>query len=162
MATFYLFDDVVQYMLSPEHADITASSPIDFEGGTFRVALTNSAPAQATANFINDITQISTTGGYEVVTNNAGKTADNPTVTEASSGVWEFSTDSVVFTASGATMDTFQYPVLACSTTLDGSSNPVLIGYLNYGSGVSLAATNTFTITVGTNGWFQITVPDAA
>lgn len=164
MATFALFDEVVNFILVPSTAALTGE-PIDFDTDQFRVALSNTAigtTEQASYDFLNDVAQITTAGSYVVVTNAAGKTADNPVVTEDSSGVWEFSTDDVTFTAAGGTMDTFQYPVLVNSDVTDGSNNPVLIGFLNYGSGVSLATGNSFTINIGTSGWFQITVPNYA
>ena len=163
MATFALFDEVVKFIFVPSSAGLT-SGPLDFDTDTFRIALTNSAPAQTTADYLNDITQISSGNGYTTVTNAAGAEAANATFAEtgAGTGIWQFTTDDIVFTASGGSIAQFRYPVLCSSSTTDASNNPVLIGYLDYGSAVDLTTGNTFTVNVGTNGWFQITVPDFA
>lgn len=157
MATFVLFDEIVNYMLSP--ALLTGT--LNFETNDFRVALTNSAPTQDSYNDLADITQIASGNGYTTVTTGpAGASAANPTVAEtgAGTGIWQFTTDDIVFTASGGSIATFRYPVLV-DVTVTISANAVLVGYLDYGSAVDLTTGNTFTVNVGTNGWFQITVP---
>lgn len=164
MATFYLFDDFWLYALDPNHADLNATGPIDLNSDSFAVALSAAAnePAQATAQFVDDITQISAGNGYTTVTNAAGQAAASPSWAEtgAGTGVYEFSTSNVVFTASGGTMATFRYCTLCDQGVTDVANNPLLVGYLDYEGDVSLTATNTFTITIGANGWFQITNPN--
>ena len=166
MATFALFDEVINYIFVPSTAALTGE-PLDFDTDVFRVALSNTtlnATSQASHDFLNDVTQITSGNGYTTVTNAAGATADNPTFAEtgAGSGVWQFTTSSIIFTAGASAMAQFRYPVLVNSDVTDGSNNPVLIGFLDYGSAVDLQSGSTFTVNVGTNGWFQITVPNFA
>jgi hypothetical protein len=144
MATFVFYEEFGNELLRGTH---------QFAAHTFKVALTNSAPNVDTHDELADVTQISTTGGYTT----GGNTAASPAVTETSagSGVWRFVTDDVAFTASGAAYDTFRYAVLYNDT----STGDKLIGYLDYGSGVTLASGSTFTVDVGTDGWFQLTIP---
>lgn len=156
MATFYLFDEVVLYIFEP--SAITAGGPIDFETDAFKVALTNSAPTQDTYDTLSDVTQITAQNGYS----SGGNAAANPAFAEtgAGTGIWQFTTDDVIFTASGGDFAAFQYPVLYDDDTTTPAD--ILIGYLNYGSTVNLTSGNTFTVNVGANGWFQITVPNFA
>ena len=166
MATFALFDEVINFIFVPSTAALTGE-PLDFDTDTFAVALTNTSlttTEQASYDFLNDITQIASGNGYTTVTNAAGANAANPTFGEtgAGTGIWQFTTDDITFTANPSAMAQFRYPVLCCQGVTDGSNNPVLIGFLDYGSAVDLQAGSTFTVNVGANGWFQITVPNFA
>lgn len=120
---------------------------------SLKVALTNSAPNQATGATISDITQIASTGGY------AAQTLDSVTWSETSagSGVWRLNSADEVFTATGADFATFRYVVLF-NDTPTSPADP-LIGYLDYGTGVTVTNGNTFTVDLGTSGWFEFTIP---
>lgn len=146
MANFVLFDEFGSDLGKGVH---------NFSTHTLKIALTNTAPTAATGATISDITQISGTNGYTT----GGQALDTVTwaETSAGSGVWRLSSADEVFTASGGTMGTFQYVVLY-NDTPTSPADP-LIGYLDYGSGVSLTTGNTFTVDVGTNGWFELTIP---
>jgi hypothetical protein len=158
MATFYFYDEVVSYIFEP--SGITGGGPIDFETDAFNCYLSNEtadATTQQADSVLADITQIAGTGGYTT------QSAANPVFGEtgAGSGVWEFSTDNVAWTASGADFATARY----IGMYDDDIATPadVLIGFLDYGAGgFTLTDGNTFTVTVGANGWFQITVPNYA
>lgn len=117
---------------------------ISFATDTFKVMLTNTTPL-ATNAVKTDITEITAGNGYT-----AGGTAT--TITESSSsGVVTEKGSAVTFTASGGSISTFRYAVLYDSTTND------LVGWWDYGSAISPATTETFTVTFDpTNGILQI------
>lgn len=100
---------------------------------TFKIALTNSAPNAATHTVLADITQLSTAGGY---TGGAGGglTLDSVTYTETG-GTGTFIAADEVFTASGGSVGPFRYGVIYNDTA---TSDP-LVGYLDYGSSITLA-----------------------
>lgn len=112
---------------------------------TLKVMLTNTAPV-ATNHVKADLTEISAGNGYA-----AGGTATTPTLSN-SSGTEKLVCTDVVFTATGA-VGPFRYAVLYNSTAASGN----LIGWWDYGSSVSLANTETFTVDFdGTNGVLQV------
>jgi hypothetical protein len=114
---------------------------------TLKIMLTNSAPV-ATNAVKTDITEISAGNGYS-----AGGVAVTGITSSQASGTYKLvsSADPVV-TASGA-VGPFRYAVLYNSTAASGN----LIGYWDYGSAVTLANTDTFTIDLDqTNGILQI------
>lgn len=124
-------------------------SGIDWDADTFKVALTNTAPTAATDDFFNDITEISAGNGYT-----AGGTATTITVS-TSSGTAKVVGSDVVFTATGA-VGPFRYVILYKSTGT-GSTSP-LVSYWDYGSSISLANGETFTVDFSAaNGIFQLT-----
>ena len=103
---------------------------------TLKVMLTNSAPTATNAVKADITGELSTANGY---------TAGGATVTISSStqssGTYKLMASNTAWTASGA-VGPFRYVVLYNSTT--GSGN--LIGWLDYGSSISLANTDTFTV----------------
>lgn len=146
MATFTFFDDFGLNL---------GEKLIDLNGDTFKWALTNTAPTAATDDALADITQISAANGYP----SGGTALTSVTWAETSggSGVWKFSAADTVFTASGGSIGPFRYAVLYDDTTT--SPADALVGYLDYGSAVTITDGNTFTIDVGANGIFTLTVP---
>lgn len=144
MATFVLFDDFGEDLGLGVH--VLGSNDV-------KVALSNTAPNQTTGSVIGDITQISAGNGYS--TGGQSLDSDSWAETSASSGVWRFTTADEVFTASGGSIATFRYIVVYNDT----AASDQLIGYLDYGSAVDVTSGNTFTIDVGTNGFFELTIP---
>lgn len=126
MATYNKFQDYVEQLAEGIH---------DWDAHTFKVMLTNTAPV-ATNSVKADLTEISAGNGYT-----AGGTATTITTSE-SSGTMTVQGTQVVFTASGGTMATFRYAVLYNDTA--ASDN--LVSWWDYGSSVSLADTETFTV----------------
>lgn len=140
MAAYVKFNSFVEKQLI---------SGIDWDADTFKVALTNTAPTASTDDFFNDITEISAGNGYT-----AGGTATTITVSSSSGTTKVVGTD-VVFTATGA-VGPFRYAVLYKSTGT-ASTSP-LVAYWDYGSSISLANGETFTVDFdATNGIFQLT-----
>jgi hypothetical protein len=117
----------------------------DLNSDTFRWVLSNTAPAVGTTFLLSNITQISTSGGYTQMTDGAG----GLTTTLSFSRTGQTTTVSgtqVVLTASGA-VGPFRYLILV-NDTPTSPLNPV-IGWLDHGSAVTMAATDTYTIPAG-------------
>jgi 1-deoxy-D-xylulose 5-phosphate reductoisomerase len=73
------------------------------------------------------------------------------------SGVGKLSGNDVVFTASGGSIANFRYAVLYNATAGSASNRP-LIGWADYGSTVTVASGETFTVDFdGTNGILTVT-----
>ena len=119
-------------------------------GDTLKAMLTNTAPVSTNAVY-GDIS------GNELA-NGSGYTTGGATVTTTSStqtsGTYKFlaSLANPTWTASGS-MGPFRYVVMYDSS----AATKVLIGWWDYGSSLTLASTNTFTVTLdATNGVFQL------
>ena len=133
MATFTFFD---------EFANILGQGDHHFDTDTFKMYLTNTAVDQATNTVAADHTKISANGGGE-------KTL---TVTWAETGggtgVWRFSIAAdQVWTASGGSFGPFRYVVVYNDT----HASDALVGYLDYGSAITVNDTETFTADVDAN-----------
>src|SRR6185312_3734510 len=118
---------------------------------TIKFLLTNTLPV-ATNSIYSDISATELANGTGYTTGGATATL---TPRSQSSGTYKYiaSLASPTWTASGS-MGPFRYVVAYDSTP---ASNKYLIGWWDYGSALTLAATNTFTVTLdGTNGVFQL------
>lgn len=129
MATFNKFNDFSEQLVNGAQ---------NFTTDTYKVMLTNVAPVATNTAFAN-ITEIAAGNGYT-----AGGATTTITVSETS-GTTTVNGTQVVFTASGGTMATFRYVVLYNDTTTTPVNKP-LVGWWDYGSAVSLADTETFTV----------------
>lgn len=141
MATFVFYDE---FKLN------VTTGLINLSTDTFKVALTNTAPVVATHDEFADITEIASGNGYTA----GGQALDSRTWAEtgAGTGIWQFTTADEVFTASGGSIGPFRYIVLYSDTSV----NDKLVGYLDYGSSISITDGNTFTVDVGAGGWFTL------
>lgn len=126
MATFNKFQDFSEQLIRGVH---------DFDAHTFKVYLTNAAPSASADAVKADLAEISAGNGYT-----SGGTATTITVSETS-GTTTVSGTQVVFTATGA-VGPFQYAVLYNDT----SASDNLIAWWDYGSSISLANGETFTV----------------
>jgi len=114
---------------------------------TIKVMLTNTAPTASDSQKA-DLTEISGGNGYSA----GGETLSNVSSTR-SGGTYTFNADDLVITASGGSIGPFQYAVLYNDT----ATSDELIGWVDHGSAVTLADTETFTLDFdGTNGIFTI------
>jgi hypothetical protein len=113
----------------------------DLAADTLKVMLTNTAPSLANSVKA-DLTEIAAGFGYS-----AGGTALAGVTFGQTGGTatLAFGTD-LTFTAAGGTMGTFRYLELYNDT----AANDELIGHLDYGTTVSLATGESFTLTAGT------------
>lgn len=135
MATFNKFNAFVEAMAEKKH---------NLGSDTLTWALTNTAPSAANS-VLADITQISYTNCSARV----------PTITSSAqvSGTYKLVLADLVLTASGGSVGPFRYVVLFNDT----ATNDELIGYYDYGSSITLADTETFTIDADpTNGVLQV------
>jgi flagellar capping protein FliD len=130
MATQNKFQDFAEQLEKGVH---------NFASHVFKVALTNAAP-NATDTILANITQIANGNGYTT-----GGTATTVTTAEAS-GTMTVQGTAVVFTATGS-MGPFRYAVLYNDTAT--SPADALISWADYGSSVTMASTETFTVTFG-------------
>lgn len=123
MAVFNKFNQFVEDIAEKVH---------NLGSDQLTIALCNSAPV-ATNSVLADISQISYTNlsARNVTTSSSVQT----------SGTYKLTCADLTLTASGAVAP-FRYVVLYNSTTASGN----LIGYYDYGSSVTLASGDTFTI----------------
>jgi hypothetical protein len=128
MATYNKFQSFVEYL---------AEGIIDLGADTLKVALTNTQPVVTNTVFAN-ITEISAGNGYT-----AGGTAASIVSSTQTSGTYKLTLADVVFTATGA-VGPFRYAVLYDDTP--SSPADPLIAWWDYGSPVTLANGETFTI----------------
>lgn len=127
MATFNKFNDFSEQLVNGVQ---------DFDANTYKVMLVNSPAPVATDTIKSDLTEISAGNGYS-----AGGTATTIAVSETS-GTTTVTGTQVVFTASGGSIGPFRYVVLYNDTA--ASKN--LVGWWDYGSSITLADTETFTV----------------
>lgn len=138
MATFSKINAFVENLAEGVH---------NFQSHTLKVMLTNSAPSSSNS-VKTDITEISAGNGY---------TAGGATVTTSSSsqtsGTYSLVCADVVFTATGA-VGPFRYAVLY-NDTPTSPADP-LVGWWDYGSALTLANGETFTVDFSTSGVFTL------
>lgn len=127
MATFVKFNSFVEALAEKQH---------NLASDQLVVALTNTAPSAANTQ-LSDITQITYTNlsSRNVTTSSSSQTG----------GTYSLVCSDLVLTASGS-VGPFRYVVLYNDT----ATNDLLIGYWDYGSSVTMANGETFTVDWGT------------
>lgn len=128
MAAYNKFNDFSEQL---------ANGVQNFATDVYKVALSNTAPV-ATNTILSDITQISAGNGYT-----SGGSTTTITLAEVT-GTTTVSGTQVVFTASGGSIGPFRYVVLYNDTTT--SPSKPLVAWWDYGSSITLADGETFTI----------------
>lgn len=137
MASFSKFNSFVEALAEKTH---------NLGADTLKVVLTNSAPVAANT-VLADITQIANGNGYTT-----GGPAATISSSAQTSGTYKLVLADVTFTASGS-MGPFRYAVLYNDT----ATSDELIGWWDYGSSITLAASETFTVDFdATNGVLQV------
>lgn len=132
MASFVKFNAFVEHLAEKVH---------NLGSDQLTVALTNTAPTASSNSVLADITEISYTNlsSRNVTTSSSSQT----------SGTYSLVCSDLVLTASGGSVASFRYVVLY-NNTPTSPADP-LIAYWDYGSSVTLADTETFTIDFGAN-----------
>lgn len=113
----------------------------------WKVALSNRTPVVASDATLSDASEISAGNGYT-----AGGNAATTASSTQTGGTYKLVLNSpTAWTASGGSIGPFQYAILYDSTTNN------LIGYWDYGSAVTLASGESFTVVLdGTSGVFTV------
>jgi hypothetical protein len=125
-----------------------AEKVYDLDSDVFRFVLSNTAPVAASTNLLSNVTQIATGGGYTQMTDGAnGLLATMSTLSSSGQVTTVALNGNVVLTASGA-VATFRYIILIDDTPTS-PLNPV-VGWLDHGTAITMAATDTYTIPSGT------------
>lgn len=141
MAAFNKFQAFVENVAEGVH---------NFASHTMKVMLTNSAPV-ATNSVKADLTEIGSGNGYT-----AGGNSASVSSSAQSSGTYKLVlADPATWTASGGSIGPFRYAVLY-NDTPTSPADP-LIGWWDYGSSITLASGETFTVDFdGTSGVLTI------
>ncbi len=135
MASYVKFQPFVEHLAEKVH---------NLGSDTLTVALTNTAP-NATDATLSQITEISYT--------NCSSRALTTSASSQSSGTYKLVVTDLVLTASGGTVGPFRYVVIYNDT----AASDQLIAYFDYGSSITLAAGETFTLDFdASNGLLQI------
>jgi hypothetical protein len=128
MAAFNKFNSFVEALAEKVH---------NLGSDTLKVMLTNTAPVAANSVKA-DITEISAGNGYTAGGNTASVTSSAQT-----SGTYKLVLgDPATWTASGGSIGPFRYAVLYNDT----ATNKELIGWWDYGSALTLASGESFTV----------------
>lgn len=149
MATFTKINDFMEGPFEGEH---------NLAADTLQIALSNTAPAAETSNptatgngILANVTQISYTNYTDDMTTDRvleGVTSDE------SGGTYTLDANDIVITASGGALATFRYIYLFNQTSL--TPDDQLIGVWDHGSGISLAAGESATISWNVSGVFTV------
>ena len=138
MASFVKFHCYVENLAEKVH---------NMGSDALKVALTNTAPTASSNTVLADITEITYT--------NCSSRAVTTSSSAQTSGTYKLVCSDLVLTASGGPVGPFRYVVLY-NDTPTSPADP-LIGYYDYGSAVTVADTETFTVDFdGTNGVFTL------
>lgn len=124
MATFVKFQPFVEQLAEKVH---------NLGSDTLTVALTNTAPNNTDAT-LSQITEISYT--------NCSSRALTASASSQTSGTYKLVINDLVLTASGGSVGPFRYVVIYNDT----AASDQLICYFDYGSSITVAAGETFTL----------------
>jgi len=126
-----------------QFSDDLCSGVHNFASHTIKAYLSNTTPDAAADAVKADLAEISAGNGYSA----GGVTVTVSSVTQSSGTCSVAVSDPSVITASGGTIGPFRYVVFYNDTSASDS----LINWYDYGSSITLADTETFTIDMGTN-----------
>ena len=134
MATYNKFNQFTDDLCSGVH---------NFASHTIKAYLSNATPDAAADSVKADLAEISAGNGYSA----GGVTVTVSSVTQSSGTCSVAVSDPSVITASGGTIGPFRYVAFYNDT----SASKSLLNWYDYGSSITLADTETFTIDMGTN-----------
>lgn len=137
-ASFNKFNEFTQDLGSGEHT-LNATD-------TLKIALTNTLPTAADVNWnLTDHPAPAAANGYTA----GGNSLTGVTYTESGGTSTLTATGGLVTTAAGGDIGPFRYAVLYNSSSVSPAN--AAIGWYDYGSSITLADTETLTITINTN-----------
>lgn len=133
MATYNKFNDFVRAVCQKEH---------NIGTDQLKVALTNTAPVAGNSH-LSDITEIAYTNlsSRNLTTSSASQTG----------GTFSAVVSDLVLTSSGGTTGPFRYVVIYNDSTGGTTATKDLIAWADYGSSITLADGETFTLHFGAN-----------
>lgn len=141
-----------------DFAEAIAEKVHNLASDSIRIALSNTAPAAEASNptatgngVLANVTQISYTNYSDDLT--VDRVLESVTSDE-SGGTWTLDAGNFVITASGGTLASFRY-IYIYNDTPTSPADP-LIAVFDHGSAISLADTQTATITVNASGLVTI------
>jgi hypothetical protein len=137
MASAVKFQSFVTRLAAGTHA-----AALNADTDTLKVYLTNTAPNVSSHAYRADLAEISAGSGYT----SGGIDAQNAATT--STGTITVAGTDVTWTASSGTIGPFRYAVLYNDTPTTPSADP-LIQYWDYGSSITLADGESFTVDFG-------------
>lgn len=139
MASFNKYQSWVEYMA--EGANVG--------GDSYKVILSNTAPNAATHTVLADAGDLTTGGGYTA----GGNSAAVSSATQSGGTYKLVLADPATWTGSGGGFGPFRYAILY-DDTLAGDP---LVGWWDYGSSISVAASETFSVDFSaSNGVFTV------
>lgn len=141
MATFVFFHEFKKYL---------GDGTIDLDTHTFKAVLTNTAPTAASDTILANITQISNGNGY--TTGGTSLSSVTWSETGAGTGIWRWNAADFTWTASGGSIGPFRYVIFYDDT----AAGDELVGYLDYGTNLTVTDGNAFTVDIGTSGIFEL------
>jgi hypothetical protein len=134
MASFNKFQSFVEHLAEKVH---------NLGADTLKILLSNDAPSAGADAVRADLTsELTTGGGYT-----AGGSAVTITASSQASGTYSLVGNDLVFAASGGSIGPFRYAILY-NDTPTSPADP-LIGFWDYGSSITLADGETFTVDFG-------------
>ena len=126
-----------------------AVEAMNLNSDTLKIGLSNTAPVSESTpptgdgnGVLANVTEIS-------YTNLSSRTLANVTSAQTS-GTYKLSADDLTLTASGGAVAEFRY-IYIYNDTVSSPADP-LIGYYDYGSGLTLNDGDQFTVDIGANG----------
>ena len=130
--------------------DALALKKVNLNTDSLKIMLTNTAPVSTNAVYT-DVSGAELANGAGYLT---GGTAIGSSSATNTTGTEKLLGNAVVFTASGS-MGPFRYAIIYSNT----ATNKDLIGWFDYGSSITLAANETFTVNSAANGNWDATNP---
>lgn len=142
MAVFTFFNSFKRYL---------TDGTIDLDSHTFKAVLAGSPPAVTSNTILANMTQIANGNGYTI--GGLALTSVIWAETGVGTGIFQFTSSDLQWTAAGGSIGPFRYVVVYDDTP----TSPVdpLVGYWDYGSDLSVPNGNAFRVTAS-NGIFQL------
>jgi hypothetical protein len=143
-----VYDNAIKFLMN---------GTLDLDSNTIKLALFSSSMTVDLVNHdtFSDITgEITNGNGYTT----GGATISGKTLTQITNGT-KFSSDNIIWTASGGAIPAWRYGVFYAVGTLNGIVNPLIAYFIGDTTPADIPATsdgNSLQISCPTDGWFDI------